>query len=95
METASWPGLTFEFCDVISSICGRSVLVVFLGVVFFVTLFHCSSHVPSFRGIRTDLPVFRCLVFGQCSGVWPVFRCLASVPPVFRIPWFRVPVFLV
>ena len=38
---------------------------------FVVTLSRCSSHVPLFRGIPIDLPVF---------------RCSASFPPVFRVP---------
>ena len=51
---------------------------------FLVTLFCCSSHVPPFRGSPIVLPVFDCM-FPQCSGV----------PPVFRVPQFHVPGFIV
>ena len=46
---------------------------------FVVTLFHCSSHVPLFRGIPIVLPVFSCM-FRQCFGVPPVSRCSVGVP---------------
>ena len=52
-----------------------------------VTLFRCSSHVPLFRGILIDLPVFRCsasvTVFGQCSAGVPCFVVPCSSVPDF------------
>ena len=51
---------------------------------FVVTLFRCSLHVSLFRGIPIVLPVYG-YMFHQCSGV----------PPMVRVPSFRVPVFLV
>ena len=60
---------------------------------FVVTLFHCSSRVPLFRGIPIILPVFGCTSH-QCSGVPPVFRCSAGVP-CSVVLCSGVPVFLV
>ena len=59
---------------------------------FVVMLFCCSSHVPLFRGISTDLPVFRCFasvtVFRHYSSVQPVFcRCSVFRSSVFRCSW--------
>ena len=56
---------------------------------FIVPLFHCTTHVPLFRGIPIVPPVFR---WSVCA---PVFRQRSGVPLVFRVPQFRVPVFLV
>ena len=52
-------------------------------VLFYGTLFQCSSHVPLSRGIPAGLPEFGC-VFRQCSGV----PC--SVVPCSGVPGFIV-----
>ena len=58
---------------------------------FFVTSFRCSSHVPLFRGILTDLPVFRCsatvTVFDQCSAGVPCFVVPCSSVQHFIVCW--------
>ena len=63
---------------------------------------HCSA--PLFHGFSIVLAVFRCsgvvLSFRgysefPCSGGVPLFPRCSIVPRVFRVPSFRVPVFLV
>ena len=50
---------------------------------FVVRLFHCSSHLPLFRGIPIVLPVF------LCSASVPVFRrCSIFCISMFRCSWF-------
>ena len=97
METFSLLGLTFpwksslltelyyfEFCYVICSICRRSLLVVFLGVVL---LFRYSAALLMFH----YSVLFR--LFRQCSVVPPAFWCTVNVPMFRRCSVFRSSVF--
>ena len=59
---------------------------------FVVMLLFCSSHVPLFRGIPTDLPVFRCsasfTAYRHCSSVRPMLCwCFVFCSSVFRCSW--------
>ena len=72
----------FRWCSVVPVLFCLSVGISRFGVP---VVFRCSGGVLSFRGYSA----FR------CSGGVPLLHRCSIVPRVFRVPSFRVPVFLV
>ena len=74
-------------CDVfINKLSAQYVVILYryyFLVLFYCSLFRCTSHVPLFRGIPIFPPVFR------CSTSAPVFRlCSVFRSSVFWCSWF-------
>ena len=104
MDTVSWPGLTspwkssllkelscFEFCNAICSICRRSILVVFLGIVLLLRystallIFHYSVVFRLFRQCSVVLILTKVTC---CTGRKCKIKKIKKIPVLFsRYQW--------